>query len=448
MQTHAHSNPSTARAITLSLVLIATNATAVFGADEWPQFRGPDGDGHAPKSSHVPLRWSEQEHVRWKTPIHGRAWSSPVISGNQVWVTTATEDGHQLGAVCLDRDSGKIVRDLNLFQVEKPQFAHKFNSYASPTPAIAGGRLYVSFGSPAIACLDTRTGKVLWERRDFVCNHYRGAGSSPVLHKNLLLLHFDGSDHQFVAAVDTQTGKTVWQSERSIDFRDLGPDGKPRADGDYRKAFATPHVASLNGLPTFISIGANATYGYNPDTGTEYWRIEDRNNHSGGTRPVVVSNLVFIPTGWSSGQILAVHPPSKPGEALDATAEDGPKSGGSLHVVWRSKRNVPKKPSLIASSDRTRLYALDDGGIASCMEITSGRELWRERIGGNFSASPILAGGNLYFLSEEGKTTVIRDQATFEKVAENTLGDGFMASPAVAGNGLYVRSRSALYRIE
>src|SRR5215813_2106141 len=130
--------------------------------DNWPQFRGPNGDGHS-DSTGLPLTWSETEHVRWKTPIHGKAWSCPVVWGNQVWVTTATEDGHELSLVCVDRDSGKVVRDEKIFAVEKPQFCHAFNSYASPTPVIEDGRVYVTFGSPGTACLDTQTGKVLWE---------------------------------------------------------------------------------------------------------------------------------------------------------------------------------------------------------------------------------------------------------------------------------------------
>ena len=199
----------------------------------WPEFRGPRGDGVS-TSTGLPLHWSETNGVAWKTPIHGRGWSSPVVWDRQVWVTTATEDGHELSAVAVDRDSGRIVHDLKLFTVEKPQFAHKFNSYASPTPAIEQDRVYVVFGSPGIACLDTRTGKVLWERRDFVCNHFRGAGSSPILNGQRLYLNFDGSDHQFVVALDKATGRTLWETRRGIDFKDLGPDGKPEAEGDRK----------------------------------------------------------------------------------------------------------------------------------------------------------------------------------------------------------------------
>jgi outer membrane protein assembly factor BamB len=414
----------------------------VFAAENWPQYRGPGGDGRSDARS-LPLRWSETNGVKWKTAIHGRAWSSPVIWDDQVWLTTASEDGRELFAVCVDRHSGKILRDLKLFEVEKPQFAHKFNTYGSPTPVIEQGRVYITFGSPGTACLDTETGKVLWERRDFVCNHYRGAGSSPILFENLLIMNFDGSDHQFIVALDKQTGKTVWQGQRSIDFKDLGPDGKPESEGDWRKAYSTPHIATIEGKPVLLSQGAKAFYAYEPRTGKELWRVEERTSHSGSTRPATGHGLIFINTGWSSGQILALRP-GKQGEVLDVNSNAA--ATGTLQVAWKSKRNVPKKPSLQLVDDL--LFSIDDGGIASCVEAKTGTEVWRERIGGNYSASPLFADGRLYFFSEEGKTTVVEAGRQFKKLAENTLAEGFMASPAVSGKALFLRTRTHLYRIE
>ncbi|HEX2445475.1 MAG TPA: PQQ-binding-like beta-propeller repeat protein, partial [Vicinamibacterales bacterium] len=264
----------------LATILALLLAVLPSGA-QWPQFRGPDGMGTS--ASRPPLTWSEQQNVAWKVPIHGRAWSSPVILGDQVWVTTATEDGRELFAVAIDRRTGKILHDLKLFQVAKPQYAHPFNTYASPTPVIEPGRVYVTFGSPGTAAIDTATGKVVWERRDFECNHFRGAGSSPILFGDLLIMHFDGSDRQYVVALDKRTGKTAWRTERSIDFQDLTPEGKPQADGDFRKAFSTPHIVMVGKEPLLVSIGSKATYGYDPRTGKELWRIEERTSHSGST---------------------------------------------------------------------------------------------------------------------------------------------------------------------
>ena len=408
---------------------------AVFAAGtalaEWPQFRGPQGDGVARGA--LPLTWSERQNVRWKTPIHGRAWSSPVVLGDQVWVTTATPDGRELSAIAVHRDTGRVIHDLKLFTVEKPQYAHPFNSYASPTPAAEAGRVYVTFGSPGTAALDARTGTVLWQRRDLECNHYRGAGSSPVIFENLLLMHFDGSDHQYVVALDKQTGKTVWRRDRSIDFKDLGPDGKPEAEGDMRKAFATPHVATLGGRPVMISLGAKAAYAYDPRTGDELWRVEERTSHSASTRPVAAHGLVIFPSGWPTGQVLAVRPGGK-GDVTDS------------HVAWRLTRGVPKKPSLQLDGDL--VYMLGDTGIVSAVEARTGEVVWTGRVEGTYSASPLLAGGRLYALNEDGKTTVLQAGRQFKVLAENKLDDGFMSSPAAVAGALIVRTRTHLYRIE
>jgi len=421
------------------------SVTSVFAGSQWPQFRGPTGDGHS-EARGLPLTWSEQKNVKWKTPIHGRAWSSPVIWGNQVWLTTATEDGKELFALCVDRENGRIVRDLKLFEVEKQPDIRQYNTYASPTPVIEEGRVYVTFGSPATAGLDTETGRVLWERRDLECNHFRGPGSSPILFQDLLIMNFDGSDHQFIIALEKKTGKTVWRKERSIDYKDLGPDGKPQAEGDFRKAFSTPHLAMFGSKPMLISQGAKATYGYDPLTGRELWRVEERTSHSASSRPVAGLGMIFLATGWSQGQLLALRP-GWDGEVLDANLADTSSSTSSLQLVWKVKRTVARKPSVTLVGDL--LYMIDDdGGITSCLEAKTGDELWRERLGGKYSASPLFAEGRIYFFSQEGKTTVIEAGREYKKLAENPLDDGFMASPAVAGKALFLRTQTHLYRIE
>lgn len=401
----------------------------------WPEFRGPAGDGHAPKNARLPVTWSETNNVRWKTAIHDKGWSSPVLWDNQIWLTTATEDGTRLFAVCVDARSGKILHDLLLFEVETPQYCHKFNSYASPTPAIEAGRVYVTFGAPGTAALDTRTGKVLWSRRDFECNHYRGAGSSPILYQNLLILHFDGSDHQYIVALDKNTGKTVWRVNRSIDFQDLDKDGKPMMEGDLRKAFATPQIVNLQGHTLLISQGAKAQYAYDPLTGQEYWRFEERSCHSASGRPLYGNGLLYMTCGFSRGTLLALRP--NPQDPRQPPAE-----------VWKTNRSMPSKPSPLLIGDT--LFVVDDGGLASCLDAQTGQEIWRERIGGNYSASPLYAPatGLIYCFSEDGKVTVLKAGRRYEKVAENRHESGFMASPAVTGNALILRTRTHLYRIE
>ena len=420
---------------TLILAVPLLLASPARGEENWPQFRGPTGQGLSDATG-LPLTWSETEHVTWKTPIHGKAWSSPVVFGRQVWLTTATEDGGDLFAIAVDRASGKILHDQKIFHADAPQHADKFNSHGSPTPVIEEGRVYISFGSTGTACLDSQTGRVLWQRRDLPCNHWRGAGSSPTLWRNLLILHFDGADYQYVVALDKTDGRTVWKTDRSIDFQDLTAEGKPVRDGDFRKAFSSPLVITHDGQPVLISVGSNATYCYEPATGKELWRVEERKHHSGTVRPVVGHGMVFTATGLAKGELWAV------------------KLGGhgvvtDTHVVWKSTRNVPNRPSPLLIGDL--LFMVDqDGGIASCLEAKTGEAVWRERLPGigNHSASPIYADGRAYFFNENGNCTVIEAGRKFSVLAENKLDDGFMASPAVAGKALFLRSKTHLYRIE
>ena len=414
-----------------SLIFLATLFFAQ-PADNWPQFRGPDGNGHA-RATGLPTNWSESQNVVWKTPIHDRGWSSPVIYGNQIWLTTATKDGRQLFALCLDKQTGRIIRDIKLFEVAQPQYAHPFNTYASPTPVIEEGRVYTTFGSPGTACIDTKTFKVIWERRDIECNHFRGAGSSPILFRNLLLMHFDGSDHQFVIALDKRTGKTVWQTKRSVDYRDLDEKGQPAAEGDFRKAFATPHMAMINGQWEMISLGSRAAYGYEPMTGRELWRVEEHAQFSASTRPVLGHGMIFFPTGFSAGQLFAVRAGGR-GVITDS------------HVAWKLKRGVSNKPSILLIDDL--IYMISDAGILNCVEAKTGQLVWLKRIGGEFSASPIYADGRIWLFDEEGKATVIKPGRAFELVAENKLDEGCLASPAVSGKALFVRTRTHLYRLE
>ena len=397
------------------------SAAALTAAENWPQFRGPAGDGQSAATG-LPVKFSETESVKWKTAIHGKAWSSPVIWGAEIWLTTATEDGTALGVVCVDKDSGKVLRDDTLFRVAAPQFCHKFNSYASPTPVLEDGRIYVTFGAPGTACLDTKTGAKIWERTDFVCNHYRGAGSSPIVWGDLLIMSFDGSDAQFMVALDKKTGQTVWQTPRSIDFQDLGADGKPKNEGDYRKAFATPTVVEHGGTATLVSSGAKAHYGYDPKTGKELWRFEERGNHSAATRPVAGFGMVLALKLGGSGLL------------------------GADALAWRLKKSAPNKPSLLLIGDL--LYAINDGGIASCVDAKTGDVVWTQRIGGNFSASPIHADGRIYACNEEGKVTALATGREFKVLGESQLEAGCMASPAASGKALFVRTRTHLYRVE
>ena len=407
----------------LSLMLFGRPFSLHADEGNWPEFRGPHQNGHADGDGYA-TEWSEQKNVAWKLPIEGRAWSSPVIWGQQIWLTNATEDGTKLSALVVDKDSGKVLQDLTLFEVAKPQFCHKFNSYASPTPLIEAGRIYLSWGSSGIACLDTATCKPIWTRRDLECDHFRGAGASPIVFENLLIQHYDGFDYQYVVALDKRTGETVWKTDRPKDFR--------TTDGDVKKAYATPLVVDVGSRPILISPASKGAFAYDVRTGEEVWRILYE-SFSTSSRPVFGHGHVYLSSGFGKADLIAVRP-------------DGQGDVTKSHVSWLEKKQMPSKPSPLLIDDF--VYTIGDQGVASCLDAKTGKPAWVERIGGNYSAAPLYAGGHVYFFSEEGKTTVFRPSQSFEKVAENQLDDGFMASPAAAGKALYLRTRKSLYRIE
>jgi outer membrane protein assembly factor BamB len=220
----------------------------------WPSYRGPHGDGHSDASS-LPIQWDEQKNVRWKTAVSGKAWASPVVWGNQVWLSNATEKGDKLSAIALDINTGKVIFDIPLFTIEKPMFTLPANSYATPTPVIEEGRVYHHFGSAGTVCLDTKTGKTIWARQDIPCNHHRGPASSPIIFENLLILTFDGFDVQYLIALDKITGKTVWKKDRSIIYGTDNGDNKKRSQLPlYLKLMAKTNWLVLQPLVLFLTI--------------------------------------------------------------------------------------------------------------------------------------------------------------------------------------------------
>ena len=283
---------------TFALLLLLTCAAPLAAEEPWPQFLGPACDG-ASRQPDLPLTWSETKNVRWKTAIHDRGHSSPVVWGQQIWLTTAADDGKQLFAVCVDRDSGRIIHDIPVFDVEKPEPIAELNTYASPTPVVEAGRIYVHFGTYGTACLDTATGKTLWSRRDLHCDHFRGPASSAFVYKELLVLTFDGIDVQYVTALNKRTGETVWKTDRSTDYGN--------APGDNRKAYSTPIVIDAGG-PQLISCGAYAADAYVPDTGREIWKVRYPGGFSNVSRPLYGQGLLFLNTGFGRPEIWAVRP--------------------------------------------------------------------------------------------------------------------------------------------
>jgi outer membrane protein assembly factor BamB len=420
-----------ARLLLLALLL----PSAGIGAADWPEFRGPTADGHAPDGSTLPTTWSETSHVAWKTALPDKGWSTPVIWGSQVWLTSATEDGKRQSVHCLDKATGQILHQQLLFENPAPSpLGNTRNTYASPSCVVEEGRVYVHFGSYGTACLDTATFATRWTRRDLPCEHYRGPASSPVLFGNLLILTFDGSDHQYLAALDKETGNTVWKRDRGTSFNDLTPEGVPSHEGDMRKAFNTPVFLRRDDTTWMISPGAKAAWAYDPLSGKELWSVHWK-EHSSASRTVFDQERIYLNTGYGKSQLWAV--------TIDPAAT-GELSGS--HVAWKNDKRMPNRCSPVIVGNR--LYALSDQGVLSCLDTATGAEVWAERISEiPFSASLLAAGDLVYAFDEAGLGVVVRHGDTFRKVAENRLDTGMFASPATDGEALYLRTTTHLYKI-
>ncbi len=403
--------------------LLLLSSAITFADENWPEFRGPRGDG-ATNSTGLPVEFGEKHNLTWKVAIHGKGWASPVIWGDQIWTVTATEDGKQMYALCVDKQSGKILHDVLVFENADPAFCHPTNSYASCTPAIEEGRVYVHFGSYGTACLDTSNGNVLWTRRDFSCDHFRGPASSPVLSDELVFLTFDGFDQQYVVALDKKTGETVWKRERSIDYQ--------TTNGDRKKAYSTPALINVAGQQQLVSPAAMATIAYDPATGKELWTVR-HGGMNAAARPLHGNGLVYVTAGDGGTSLVAINPQG----SGDITGSN---------IEWSTGKSIPKRSSQILVDGL--LYMVNDSGVASCFGAKTGIIIWQKRLSGTYWASPLYADGKIYLFSQEGDILVVAANRKFKVLAENKLDAGFNASAAVSGNAMYLRTFKHLYRIE
>ena len=537
------------RAALLTIAVLAV--CPLVQAGDSPQFRGPGGEGHSAEKN-LPVNWSESENIRWKTDVDGLGWSTPSIEGSQVWLTTATDEGKSLRIVCLDKTTGTIVHNVELFHHDNPGSIHKKNSFASPSVLIDGNNVYAHFGKLGTACLD-RNANVIW-KTELKYNHRHGPAGSPIVFENLLILACDGGDTQYVTALDKATGKEIWKTTREgamaystplliqvngrpqlvstggewamgyeivhnvelfhhdnpgsihkknsfaspsvlIDGNNVyahfgklgtacldrnanviwktelkynhrhGPAGSPivfenllilacdggdtqyvtaldKATGkeiwkttrEGAMAYSTPLLIQVNGRPQLVSTGGEWAMGYEPKTGKEVWRFRYPKGYSNVPRPVYGEGLVFLCSGYDKPWLYAVKPTGE-GDVTES------------HMAWKLERGAPLNPSpLLLGAD---LYIVSDNGIAQCLDAKTGEPHWQQRLGGNFSASPLLADGRLYFLDELGKAYVVEPtNKEYKELAVNTLPGRTLASIAAADGALFLRTDTSVYRIQ
>ena len=398
----------------------------IVAADNWSQFRGDDQSGRSAETG-VPLHWSATENIAWKTTIPGESWSSPIVWGDRVFLTTATDGGKSCHVLSLDRKSGKILWDKEVFTQPTLRKEGR-NTYATPTPATDGERVYTCFGDGSFAAVDFG-GEVVWTNRDHRFYSQHGLGTSPILHDGLLIMARDGSsegpdkslgwqkpwEHSYVLALDAKTGRQQWKGMR----------------GSSRISHGTPSVwKTPDGKSQVVSEAGDVVQGFDLQTGRRLWSSKVEGE---GKAPstVVGDGFVFTAGGWGGK------------ESIKAFRIGGAGDLGESNLVWEVKQAMPKVPSMIYV--RPYLYAITDQGVVSCLEGDTGEKVWRERLAGGFSASPVFAEGRLYFLADDGATYVLAAGPEFKVLAKNPLGEKVQASPAISAGRIFIRTEKNLY---
>jgi outer membrane protein assembly factor BamB len=393
-----------------SIALLATVA-----AQDWPQFRGPTGQGLSELRG-LPVEWSESTNVAWKVPVPGSGWSSPVVAGGRVWVTSFIERGGSLRALAFDVETGKELVNVEVFRLRGGEPINQKNSRATPTPVVDGDRVFAHFGAEGTASLRSTDGQILWTGR-FPYSSQHGSGSSPIVVGDLLVVSADGPDGAFLVGLDKATGKTRWKTWKR----------QP-----WDQAYSTPLAITVGESEQIISVSAHHTAAYDPLNGKEIWRVGYPGGFSNVPRPVYGAGLLFVTTGFQQPSLLAIRP-------------DGKGDVTRTHVAWRFTRGVPLTPSPLLVGNE--LYLVNDAGIAICLDARTGNALWAQRLSGPHSASPILADRRIYFLSEDGVTTVVASGPEFRQLASNRLDGLTYASMAASAGSFFIRSDKFLYRI-
>jgi outer membrane protein assembly factor BamB len=401
------------------------------GQDEnWTHFRGSNLDGIA-ANENIPLKWDDST-IKWKTTIHDKGYSSPVVFGNQVWVTTATTDGKELYAVCLDYQTGKIIYDIRVFTPEEVEGKHSLNTYASPTPCIEKNFVYVHYGSLGTACINTSNGSIVWKRTDFKCKHVQGPASSPILYKNLLILHFEGTDVRYIVALDKSNGNIIWKTDRPAEPYALLPE-------IGRKAYITPIIINVKGSDMLISNGSAVCIAYDPDNGKEIWRVVD-GAESTIAMPVTEKGILYWYTGFTENsngkftEFIAVNP-------------DGKGDITGTNILWKKKEELSRNQCLTPVIKDGLIYTVNTRNTMMCIDAATGKEVWSTHVTSNYDASPLFIDGNIWFFSVKGEVLTLKAGRKYDVVAKSQMDSGIWATPAILRNSVILRTQKYLCRI-
>lgn len=401
----------------------AAPAKAAEKTASWRQLHGRS-QGHAVGMGALPTEWSENKNVAWKIPVPGDGWSSPIVDGNEIWLTTAIDTERSLRAVCIDADSGQVRLNVEVFNPKELLVKHDRNGHATPTPVLDDEHVYVHFGSYGTAALKRSNGAIVWTNQNTRINHQWGPGSSPVLLDDMVVFNCDGMQQRYVIALDKTNGKQRWKTSRSEEIT---------KGGFFRKAFSTPSIVEVNGKTVLLSGGANQVTTFDPATGKEGWSVKYY-GYAGVTRPVIADGRAFVTSGYGDGTLMAIQ----------LSDSDDKKSG---ELIWKTNKAVPIIPSPVVVG--SELFMVNDTGVLACLDAATGKVHWRERLTGNFAASITFGDGKLFVHNDKGLTTVFEPSAiAFRKLASNQLDSNIQASPALVAGTIYIRTKTSLYRIE
>lgn len=423
-------NPSVIFCIFLALFLsIAENSYSQ--TKNWTFFRGSNLNGIA-ETDNIPLKWDDST-IKWKTEIHDRGCSSPVVFGDQIWLTTSKPDGKELFAVSADFNTGKIIYDISVFTPDEIEKKNSLNTYSSPTPAIEKGFVYVHYGSLGTACINTSTGAIVWKVTDLKCKHVQGPGSSPIIYKNLLILHFEGTDIRYIVALNKKDGKVVWRTDRPVEpYEPLAIIG--------RKAYITPIIINVKGRDMLISNGSAVCEAFDPNTGKEIWRVID-GAESTIAMPFTENGVLFWYTGFMIGEdgarfseLLAVNPDGKG----DITA---------TNVLWKKRDALSQNQMLSPVIKDGLIYTITTRSILMCIDAATGEEVWSTRVTSAFNASPIYIDGIIWLFSVKGEAIAIKAGRKYEVLSQNQMDSGIWATPAFLRKSVILRTDKFLYRI-
>ena len=396
----------------------------------WTHFRGSGLNGHA-LVKNAPINWDESSNIDWKVPVKGLGWSSPVVYEDQIWLTSAARDGKEFYTFCFDFETGKLLDEKTIFTSEDPQRIHSTNSYATPTPCIEKGYVYVHFGSFGTACINTRTYEVVWKRDDLPCEHMQGPASSPVIYKDMLILHLEGTKDPYVVSLNKRTGELIWKSVRPPEIYDHN-------QPVYRKSYQTPIIIEVNGRDLMISNSAFMCFAHDVYTGEVVWTVE-YGYDSTVSMPLYHNGIVYVNSGW----IFLENKPSFTRQyAIDPSGEG---DVTDTHVKWIYEDEVPQIPTPVIVDNR--MYMVHDRGMVTCLDIQTGKPVWKEKLSGNFNSSPVYAGGNIYFINVKGECTIIKPGDEFQIVAENNIGETVKTLPVFVRERMILRTEKNLFLI-